>query len=120
MKNKFINVTTKVKTRIKKMSPGLMNAAVIGAAILSQTAFAADTTIFTVIVKAIGGGCIVGAAVTAIMGIVSYADAQAEGEGPAMSKAKNQLKGAAFLAVVGVALAAGASTIAGTIKDITF
>lgn len=120
MKNKLINVISKIKSKGKKMAPGLMSATIISATVLGQTAFAVDTTVFTTIVKALGGIAIAGAAVTAVVGLVSYGEAQSEGEGPELSKAKKQIKGAVVLAIVGIALSAGASTIGGTIKDITF
>lgn len=120
MKNKLVSIVSRAKINVKKMGPNLLSAAIMGFAVLSQTAFAVDTTLFTTIVKALGGISIAGAAVMAIFGAIAYADAKSEGEGPAMAKAKNQVTGAIMLAVVGIALTAGASTIAGTIKDISF
>lgn len=121
MKNKLVSIVSKTKNNVKKMGPSLLSTVIMGFAVLNQTAFAAtDTTLFTTIVKALGGVSIAGAAIWAIMGFIAYGEAKTDGEGPEMKKAKNQITGAIILAVVGLALSAGASTIAGTIKDITF
>lgn len=120
MKKNLVSIVLKTKNNVKKMGPSLLSAAIMGFAVLGQTAFAVDTTLFTTIVKALGGVCIAGAAIWAVMGFIAYGEAKADGEGPEMKKAKNQLTGAIVLGIVGVALTAGAATIGGTIKDITF
>ena len=120
MKKNLLTIVTRTQTRLKKFAPGLLCAVILGVAVLGNTAFAADTTLFTTIVKALGGISIAGAAIMAIFGAIAYAEAKSEGEGRAMSKAKNQITAAVMLAIVGIALTAGATTIAGTIKDITF
>lgn len=120
MKKKFFNLCTKARNGIHKAKPYILSFAMMGAMILGNVAFAATgKELFTTIVKALGGLSIASGAIIAIMGLIAYGEAQADGEGPAMAKAKKQLTGAIILVIVGVALSAGASSIANMITDIS-
>ena len=122
MKRKFLEVALKGKHCIEQLYPYMFSIALSGALILKNIAFAAETntSLFKTIVSALGGLAIASAAINGVMGAIAYAEAKSEGEGPGMSKAKNQIVAAILLGIVGAALAGGASTIEATIGNITF
>ena len=96
---------------------------VIGAFFLnSQVVFAAAdsnvVSIATMIFKVLGAIGIIGGLIMGIMGIMAYAEAKSEGEGPAMSKAKNQVIGAIILLAVGGAIFGTSGTLANTVANI--
>lgn len=77
-------------------------------------AFAAGNNasqIMETIIKFIGTLVIVLAIMVGIMGIIHYAQANSEGDGPAKQKATMQLASSAMLVIVGIALTAGAPTL---------
>lgn len=122
MKNKLISKVINVKTKIKESAPALVATAVIGASMMQNVAFAAADAakLFEYIVKGLGGIVIAGAAIRAVMGLSAYTDAKSEGEGPEMSKAKNQISASIMGIVFGIALEGGASGIGNMIDKITF
>ena len=120
MKTKLLKTAVKFRNDFNFLFPSMLSMMVMGTMLLGNIAFAGDgQELFKTIVKALGGISIAGAAIIAVFGAIAYAEAKSEGEGPAMSKAKNQIQAAVMLAIVGVALTAGATSIAGLVKDIT-
>lgn len=122
MKNKtetkiqpFIHRISPVAQKAKPLILSLFLTAVI---VLSNPAFAGNgAELFKAIVKVLGALSTAGGAIYGIIGLIAYAEAKSEGEGPAMAKAKNQLVGAVMLMALGVAMIAGSSAIAGMIQD---
>ena len=57
-------------------------------------------------IAAVSTGLAVGGGINALTGGVAFAEAKSEGDGPALTKAKNQLAGGAALIAVGVAIKA--------------
>lgn len=122
MKTKLLKTAVKFRTNVRKSMPMVIGANLCMCLMLvNSVAFAAGASdLFTVIVKALGGIALAGAAIWAVMGAIAYGEAKTDGEGPEMKKAKNQIVGAIILAVVGGALAAGASQIGSLVSNISF
>ena len=122
MKNKLISKVIDAKNKIKESAPALITTAIVGAAMMQNVAFAAADAakLFEYIVKGLGGILIAGAAIRAVMGISAYTEAKSDGEGPEMSKAKNQITASIMGIALGIALEGGASGIGSMIGKITF
>lgn len=121
MKNKLISKVIDAKNKIKESAPALVATAIVGASMMQNVAFAADVkTLFGYIVKGFGGLLIAGASIRAIMGLSAYTEAKSEGEGPEMSKAKNQITASIMGVALGIALVASGSKFGDLIGTITF
>ena len=122
MKNKLISKVIDAKNKITESAPALITTAIVGASMMQNVAFAAADAakLFEYIVKGLGGILIAGAAIRAVMGISAYTEAKSDGEGPEMSKAKNQITASIMGVVLGIALEGGASGIGSMIGKITF
>lgn len=121
MKNKLISKVIDAKNKIKESAPALVATAIVGASMMQNVAFAADAkTLFGYIVKGFGGILIAGAAIRAVMGLSAYTEAKSEGEGPEMSKAKNQITASIMAVALGIALVASGSKFGDLIGTITF
>lgn len=122
MKNNLISKVINVKTKIKESAPALVATAIIGVSMMQNVAFAAGdaSKLFETIVKVFGGLLIAGSAIRAVMGLSAYTEAKSEGEGPEMSKAKNQITASIMGIALGVALEGGAGSIGSMISKITF
>lgn len=88
---------------MKKCGPILSGLAVSTLIPLSNIALAGEeaATVFGAIAKILGALAIAGGVIYGIIGGIAYASAKAEGEGPEMAKAKNQLVAAVMLCVIG-------------------
>jgi len=120
MKKNILKVCKATKTIIEKAKPYVFAFAMASMMYLPNVAFAAGrggTDIFEVIVKVLGVFCLAGAALQGITGAIAYAEAKADGEGPAMAKAENKIKAAVFLGILGASLSLGAKGLAGMIND---
>lgn len=122
MKNKLISKVIDAKNKIKESAPALITTAIVGASMMQNVAFAAAdaSKLFEYIVKGLGGILIAGSAIRAVMGVSAYTEAKSDGEGPEMSKAKNQITASIMGIAFGIALEGGASGIGGMIDKITF
>ncbi len=63
---------------------------------------------------------IAGAAIRAVMGLSAYTETKSEGEGPEMSKAKNQITASIMAIALGAALIANGKSIGSVITTISF
>ena len=122
MKNKLISKVIDAKNKIKESAPALVATAIVGASMMQNVALAAADAakLFETIVKVFGGLLIAGATIRAVMGLSAYTEAKSEGEGPEMSKAKNQITASIMAIALGIALEGGASSIGSMIGKITF
>lgn len=110
----------KVNTFVKKNSLNVF-AVALGLLTLVEPAFAANEAknLMEMIIKILGALSIIAGAIIGFTGLMAYAEAKSEGEGPAMAKAKNQLTSAVMLVLLGGSAAALASKFASLITSIT-
>ena len=115
LKNKVEKITTFMQ---KKGLPVLTGVAVGSAMVLANGALAAGGAeeLIAWAIRALGVLVLVPGIFQTVMGVIAYANAHAEGDGPAESKATKKLSGGIMLFVVSVILIAAAPTLAGMIS----
>lgn len=101
-------MNNKLQDLAKKAMPVIASATTVGMTVLPQLAFAANngaaTSLMESIIDLIAKLILGLAIILAIMGGVSYASAQSEGDGPAKNKAIGQLAAAVMLVVMSILL----------------
>lgn len=118
MKNKILSIAMKCKNAFSIVACGCLCLCI---PLVGQIAFAADAkSLFSTVVKVLGGLTLASAAYTGVTGGIAYGEASAEGEGPEMSKAQRKLKAAVLLAIIGAALSLGANNLASFITSVSF
>lgn len=103
--NKFKEMKEKLMTKMQPVvatATGVMVTA--NMAIVNAYADTTQTSVINNLKTVAGKVCIGFAAVIGLVGIISFARAQSDGDGPAKSKAIGELGGAIVLALVGTAL----------------
>ena len=95
--NKVNELQSKATPYIAAVSTGL------AMGVTQNVGWAAVSSIISTVLCIV---CSVGGGINALTGGVAFAEAKSEGDGPALTKAKNQLAGGAALIAVGVAIKA--------------
>ena len=107
---------TGVRQKANKVAPYL-TAAYLAFLMMNTYAFADQATeLFELIIKIIANLIIALGAILGIMGLVHYASAHSEGDGPAKNKAMGQIAAAIMLVALSILLKATASQFAGLIS----
>ena len=97
--NKVNELQSKATPYIAAVSTGL------AMGVTQNVGWAAGSSVSSIISTVLCIVCSVGG-INALTGGVAFAEAKSEGDGPALTKAKNQLAGGAALIAVGVAIKA--------------
>lgn len=114
------NFLTKTKLLVCHNLPQVMSFAMVLCVLAcGSTAFAANDAenLMTAIVKLLAALVTVLGAVFAIMGLIHYAAANSEGDGPAKQKAVMQIASGGMLILLSILLSSNAKTLAGYIAD---
>lgn len=98
--NKVNELQSKATPYIAAVSTGL------AMGVTQNVGWAAGSSVASIISTVLCIICSVGGGINALTGGVAFAEAKSEGDGPALTKAKNQLAGGAALIAVGVAIKA--------------
>lgn len=120
MKAKLLQTAVNCREKFKKATPALSGVVATSIPLATRIAHAATNADAFVesIIAVVGAGGIIYGIILGVMGFISYSEAKAEGEGPAMAKAQNKLSAAVLLLIVGAAIVAAKSTLAGYITGI--
>ncbi len=107
--NKMVN---KIKGKVATVAPSALAVSVM----MANSLVMADSTsdLFEVIVGLVSGLVVIAGAVLGLFGIIHYASANSEGDGPAKAKAMNQITAAIML----VGLSIGLSTFKSSLSTI--
>lgn len=114
MLNKVVSLKQKAENKLAKLAPiatyGIIVANYLSREMVYAEAGAED--LMKLIVKIIANLIIILGALLAIMGIIHFASAQSEGDGPAKTKAIGQIAAGVMLAVLSMILKSNADTFA--------
>ena len=108
------NKANRVKDAVKG---GAMSALIYGQYFLNNLAFADgdgggnSAKLMTTVIKWVANLIVIPGILLAVMGIVGFAQAHADGDGPAQSKAIGKLAAAGMLILVSIMLGAASGTI---------
>lgn len=117
--SKILNCMKSIQLKMKKAAPHLAIIAALSIMAFNPALAASSSPkdVFDVIIKVLSGFCIAAGAIRAFTGVMAYAEAKDEGEGPAMAKARNQITAAILLVVLGAAGVGLSSTLATAITN---
>lgn len=114
--NKIRNIMNDVKSNI---SPVAMNVCMFGMMMVQNSSLAAEADakgLVETIIKIIGVLIIAYGMIMAVMGVIAYASAHSEGDGPAQNKAVGKISAGVMLVVLSIILSSQAGKLAGMIQ----